>query len=188
MSSLGFQSYRSDVYRQIATGSTSIGNVDSLYILTILYAAIWVIVLGRNFMDFVAIRRKNRTLLERIENLKAGRPEPIPTLDEIEGDVLRLRRSIKFQGWWVYGSTFTTTLLIAMSLVNFSRISYVNSASVHYQQVLRIASPFLGEAAHREVESRFAQIQTKQDYVAILDELTKTAKEHGQRVPDFRAW
>jgi hypothetical protein len=38
------------------------------------------------------------------------------------------------------------------------------------------------------VESKFAQILGKAEYVAIVDDPAETAKEHDQQVPPSSAW
>jgi hypothetical protein len=47
---------------------------------------------------------------------------------------------------------------------------------------------YLSDSDRSMVESKFAQIHGKAEYVAIVDGLAKTAKEHGQQVPPFNAW
>jgi hypothetical protein len=73
-------------------------------------------------------------------------------------------------------------------VVDLSRISFETAAVVHYQQALKIAAPYLTETDRAMVESKFAQIHSKAEYIAILDGLAKTANEHGQQVPPFSAW
>lgn len=75
-----------------------------------------------------------------------------------------------------------------MMLVDLSRVSYENAAVVHFQQALKIASPYLTDPDRAMIESKFAQTHSKSEYVAIVDGLAKTAKEHGQQVPPFSAW
>ena len=79
-------------------------------------------------------------------------------------------------------------LIAGMFFVDLSRISFETSAVVHFQQALKIASPYLTDTDRALIESKFAQIHSKSEYVAIVDDLAKTAKGHGQHVPPFTAW
>jgi hypothetical protein len=80
--------------------------------------------------------------------------------------------------------TFAGTL----ELVNLLKFSYINSALAHYHQVLKIAGPYLDTQSRLQIESKFAQMRNRQDYVAIISNLGKVAQDHGQETPGFDSW
>jgi hypothetical protein len=179
LSSLGIQSVRTGIYERIATGSTSRTSVETLGVVTFLMVMLCMLVVRdfyTNYSDF-------REYQKRRDGRVVAEPQENP-----EERWKRLRKLNTIVGVAIYSLGFTNLLLVGMLLVNLSRVSYENSAVVHFQQALKIASPYLTDSDRAIVESKFAQIHSKAEYVAILDGLAKTAKEHGQQVPLFNAW
>lgn len=66
--------------------------------------------------------------------------------------------------------------------------SYVNSAASHFRQVLAIAAPLLTDQEEEELEGRFAQLRTREEYLELIGEVERLAKDHDQVVPTFAAW
>jgi hypothetical protein len=179
LSSLGIESVRTGIYQRIATGSTSRVGVETLGVATFLMVMLCVLVVRDFHTDYSDFREYQR----RRDGLAVAEPQKNP--EELRK---RLRKLITFLGGAIYFLVFSTLLLAGMLLVNLSRASYESAAVVHFQQALKIASPYLSETDRAIVESKFAQIHSKSEYVAIVDGLAKTAKEHGQQVPPFSAW
>jgi di/tricarboxylate transporter len=179
LSSLGMESVRTAIYERIATGSTSRVGVETLGVATFLMITLCMLVVRdfhTDYSDFREYQKRQdgRALAEHQKNPEERRK--------------RLQKLTTMFGGVIYFLGFTTLLLVGMLLVNLSRVSYENAAVVHFQQALTIASPYLTDTDRAMIESKFAQIHSKSEYVAILDGLAKTAKEHGQQVPPFNAW
>ena len=66
-------------------------------------------------------------------------------------------------------------------------VRYTNSAITHFRQCLAITEPVLGEETAKDVTSRFARIKSKDDYVAVLQELYRIAATKGYKCPVFAA-
>ena len=66
--------------------------------------------------------------------------------------------------------------------------AYANRAIAHYHQSLAIVSPHLDAASEEVSRSRFAQIQSSEDYAAVIDELERVAEDNGLELPDFTIW
>jgi hypothetical protein len=69
-----------------------------------------------------------------------------------------------------------------------ARETYVNSADAHYHQVMRVDSPYLDAHEETEIESAFAQIGSRDDYVRLVSQLESQCEAHGQKVPQFNPW
>jgi hypothetical protein len=85
-----------------------------------------------------------------------------------------------------------TPLFLIFMLVNqaasVSRLSYVSSADAHYHYVMRVASPYLDAGEKAEVESDFAEISSREDYVRLLSTLEGKCKAKGRPLTTFYPW
>jgi hypothetical protein len=187
LSSLGIESIRTGIYERIATGSTALASLQSMALLTIFGASFLMAAFVASFLLLRWARRDLELSERRIEMRNAGveiqrrRETAMEDLEEGRREIRNSRRQLYVMGFLIF-------LLIGMFLVDLSRISYETSAVQHFQQTLKIASPYLSDAERRDVESRFAQIRSRTDYIAIVDGLSDTAKAHGQRIPKFKVW
>jgi hypothetical protein len=177
LSSLGIESVRTGIYEGIATGSTSRAGVQTLNLVTLLTVALSALVFNYFLIHYVESQRERKRLDGSAEQRKS--PEEL---------IQQLRKLLKFQRGLLYWLGFWILLMSGMLLVDLSRVFYENAAVVHFQQALKIAAPYLSDTDRATVESRFAQIHSKSEYVAIVDGLARTATEHGQQVPAFNAW
>lgn len=178
LSSLGIESVRTGVYEQIATGSTSRAGVRTMSLITIIAVGLFGLMFIYFLLQYVDLQREQERLDGRTDAEHRKSPE----------DLKRLQKLLKIWRRLVYCLGCLVLLQSGMLLVDLSRVSYEYAAVVHFQQALKIASPYLSDTDRNMVESKFAQIHSKPEYVAIVDDLAKTAKEHGQQVPAFNAW
>ncbi|HMH52342.1 MAG TPA: hypothetical protein VK548_19035 [Candidatus Acidoferrum sp.] len=74
-------------------------------------------------------------------------------------------------------------MLAVMFSLMAARQSYITSSIANLLQLEAIAAPFLTDQERLFVRSRFAQITTRAEYVALTDELKRVALRHGQKVP-----
>ena len=159
LSSLGIESFRTTLYERIATGSTARVDLETFGQVTILMFGFFLAAFLFLFLS------------------------PDKTYEDPQESEEKT-----FSRWKVYIAGFMTLLVSGMLMVRVSQATYQTAAVVHFQQVLKIASPYLTDTDRAIVESKFAQINSKAEYVAIMDSLAKTAKEHSQQVPAFNAW
>ncbi len=185
VSSLGIESVRTGIYERVATGSTNGASLQSIYLLTLFGT----IAYGMAFQRvFFYVRQDRRELARIAQRVAERRKENKPETETVEQILVALRGQVRSGRRVLYIGGAAILLFIGMLLVDLSRINFETAAVVHFQQALKIASPYLTDANRAMVESKFAQIHSKSEYVAIMDGLSKTAKEHGQQVPPFNAW
>jgi len=99
-----------------------------------------------------------------------------------------IRKVFKFQYSLINRKTFIILYLLfftAFTSIIFLHEVYVNKAITYYQQLETIAAPYLNQDQKLKIESSFAQISNKQDYVDIVNQLTLIIKDNNQIVPDF---
>jgi hypothetical protein len=81
-----------------------------------------------------------------------------------------------------------TIFVFINSLASQARLSYVNSADAHYHYVMRVASPYLDAGERAEIESNFAEIKSREDYVKVLSPLESICNAKGRPVTPFNPW
>ena len=159
LASLGFDTYKVDVYKEIARGLHEYAS----YALFGTVTAIWVgLQLGLLLALFTLMWFKAK-MREREERIRSAKK-------------------------WVYAYGLLFVFLSTAQLIAVARHTYINSAVTHFRQVLRIASPYLDESEQAVILSQFAQVKSKEDYVRIVDRLADSAETHGQNVPPFDPW
>jgi hypothetical protein len=162
---LGFKSYKDSVYQQVAVDSPSRGAMELYFLLNfiVLFALGFVMgALSRMWRDSVRGSRR-------------------PPEDETSSSAKRML-VFSYVVFVIFG------VVAVFCTINSAKVNYINSALLNYHQALRVVSPYLNEQERLTVESQFAQIRTRQDYVDILDKLDRVAQEHGQKAPQFQAW
>jgi hypothetical protein len=187
LSSLGIESLRTGIYERIATGSTALASVQSMALLTV-FGTCFLTSLFSGMFGLMQWEQRDFELLERRVEMRNLGVEIQRRRETTIEDLEKGRRKIRNNRRQLYAFGFLILLMIGMFLVDVSRIAYETSAVQHYQQVLKITSPYLSDADRRDVESKFAQIRSRTDYIAIVDGLSDTAKAHGKRIPKFKVW
>ena len=80
----------------------------------------------------------------------------------------------------------TFALFFAMFFfVSFFRISYIVRASSFAEQLLQITAPYVEENDRLMHKSELAQVETREDFIRIVEKLKKIASENNASVPDF---
>jgi hypothetical protein len=69
-----------------------------------------------------------------------------------------------------------------------SRVSYVNRAITHFNQLLAISSPYLTPDERLKQISLFAQVHNRDDYFKIVTDLSTVCEQNKLKVPEFSVW
>jgi len=186
--SLVFFGFKNGIYAEIARDHPSAVSMASHALLLMLFFLMFVAVTVHFAESIRGAKRKLEDLARRIEEFRLGKPKGQMTAVQVDTEIRQMLREIK--GTWkvLYTMGGVMVLFLAMNIFNYSRLSYIDSALVHYHQVLRIASPYLKPDEKLAVESQFALIHTKHDYAQVVERLAGIAKAHGQSVPNFDPW
>lgn len=187
IASLGLAGYKNSVYRQIAEDNQSALSLVTLIWVTAMYALMIAILTVYQFGMNDRTRSKGQDLLRKL----SGDPpklDPDLTVDTLKQQLAANLKSVSRARVLLYVSSLFVCVAFVNWFVWLARIGYVNSADAHYHQVLRVASPYLESREQAQVESDFAQISSRDDYVRLISRLESQCKVHGRAVPPFDAW
>jgi large-conductance mechanosensitive channel len=187
LASLGLASYKNGVYKRIAADDQSVSAYNAYLTVWIVYALMMFAYVVYAFYWTSGHRRQVEHALKAISDAPPN-PEP-----EISTDALRqkLRGVLKSQGRQrliLYCFSLFLGVALVSDFISMTRLSYVTSADAHYHQVMRVVSPYLDAHERAEVESDFAQVGSRDEYVRLLSKLEGQCKAHGKTVPKFDPW
>ena len=194
VASLGLKSYKDSVYEQVAAGDQTRASLETLFVVTTLYGMLALGLVSTVYLYTASLKRRCRNLLERIARISVPAAteivprDPMQEAASIRGDVEAELRSLNRGRWLNHGWAFLMLLGVGAQFVLFARLTYADLAVNHYHQVLRVAAPYLDAHEQALVESQFAQLGSREDYVKVLSKLEDECKAHGQTVPKFDPW
>ena len=87
--------------------------------------------------------------------------------------------------WSVILFTIFLTVLFNIQSV---KISASNQAYTYFQQSLTICQPYLSEHQAQMFKSRFAALQSRDEYIAIMNDLKQVAASNHLNLPNFNPW
>jgi hypothetical protein len=77
---------------------------------------------------------------------------------------------------------------IGDNLTRFVKVKAANDAYSYFAQSMAICRPYLDAHETLVLESRFASIRSRDDYIAVTEELRRVAASTNQRLPEFKPW
>ena len=187
LASLGLTSYKNSVYQQIAADNQSRTAVETLNQVTIIYVMISTAATVYAFFLNYSTGERGQRLLTRLSEAPPD-PQPATTVDAMRQELATVLKSTARIRWALYVCSLMLGFVFVNHFVMLARVSYINSADAHYHQVLRVASPYLDAREQAQVESDFAQVGSREDYVRLLSRLEGQCKAQGRTVPKFDPW
>jgi hypothetical protein len=187
LTSLGLTSYKGRVYQQIAADNQSVVAVET-------FGWVWLgMTLGLTFYVSYALKEHLdiRSRIDRLSSMLSDAPrkqEPQMTLDTVSQGLPSLKLRLRVAQWLLYAFVLVASFLVVSGLISLVKLNYVNSADTHYHYVMRMASPYLDAGEHTQIESDFAQISSREDYVKVLSSLESKCQAHGKVVVKFDPW
>jgi hypothetical protein len=176
--SFEFHGYKNSVYQQIALDNPSAAILPTLGLIVLTLCSLYSAGLTYIFIEARYWKRK-------YEAFGAQKQDSTPPLEDL---IKKGRRLV----WWLicltYVYVFMVVLFLSIQTVVLARLTYVNGALAHYHQSLKIAAPYVDSQQRLLIESRFAQIRSREDYVNVVGNLETIARDHGQYVPEFSPW
>jgi hypothetical protein len=176
----GLHALRDSTYREIALG---FHEESSLIVYLVSQIALLVLIVERTSTT-VRFARQARSLQQRLEvleqRIKRGEPPETDTEHPLKGK--------PFKGRWLVLFAVTNAAVVGWSCVVLLSSIYTNMAISRYEQRLAIASPFLNSQDEKTIRARFASIEGRSDYVAIINTLDDVIASHGKRPTPLLIW
>ena len=198
IATLGVQSFKDDLYREIAKGfheDSSLSLANALYFWVGYGVVFGLFLFTRKTKSLVS---RNVAMVKKLDDLEAtaeGHSEPIETKDDVHVRISNLRTENLYLAPKVIFLHKTAYLIFAFGIAFFAwmvignvKARYINSAITHYEQSLAIVTPLATDKELAAFKSRFARVASKGEYDALMTEIARVGDHGGFKVPDFNAW
>lgn len=184
--SLGLKSYKDGIYQQIAADDQAAVAVETLARVTAMSGLAIGLLTGTAVGVSSAMKRELRELLD--DSGEPPGPKPDITMETSRLERVAELKHLTRVRLVLYASLLGITFFFVNASVSTAKLSYINSADAHFHYILRLASPYLDAHEQAELESDFAQIRSREDYVALQSRLEGECKAHGRMVTKFDPW
>ncbi len=189
---LGSSYLKDRVYIEAARGYHEAG-ANEAFELLILFA-FWTFGAGSMLLDH-QLRRAHREAERAASIFDANRAEPereetriAEVLSEIDSSLRSMRRWIR-QGrilFWAF--IVVSSLFVGTRVTRLVELREADDARAYFPQSLTICRPFMDARSAQLVESRFASLRGRGDYIAVTDSLKHVAATNGLQLPEFSPW
>lgn len=199
IATLGVQSFKDALYREVAKGF----HEESSLVLAITFNYL---IAGTVVFALLQMKQRAKKILGEIE-------ETSNELDELEKELVnpkeeksksieslkeRISKSRAKNSELVprarlihkttYGLFVCGVAFYAWLLIGAVKDRYINSAIVHYEQSIAIVTPCVSTYELSVFNSRFARVASKNDYVALMDDVAKVGRRGNLNLAQFNIW
>lgn len=198
IATLGAQVFKDDLYREIAKGfheESSLSLAGTLYFWIGYGAATALFFLMRRSKKLVEEVKFSSKEIDQLEAIADGRAELDRQEDDLRTRISKQRAEISdlvakakllqnvSRVFFAIGIAF-----FAWVLIGNAKDRYVNSAIVHYKQSVNIVAPAATVAELVSLDSRFAQVASKNDYERLMADIASIGVRKKLTIPSFEAW
>ena len=182
---LGSASVKDGVYREAAKGPHE---AAGLALLGIIIAVLFWLPVGL-LLWFLRTRRMATETISRSRDAEPPSQEDLKhELKRAEGEIRRMSARIRTLlriGWLMVLPMFP---LCWMAVMNLLTIAQANDAYVFFSQSLRICKPYMTESQAEQLDSHFASVRKRADYIEVTDELRRIASSNRLDLPKYNPW
>jgi hypothetical protein len=198
IATLGIQSFKDDLYREIAKGfheESSLSLANAIYYLVGCGVAFGLFLLTRKTKDLVSKISSTNKELDHLEAVADGNVDPTESKEDIRVRISKLREqnsSFAPKAQLMHNAAYFLLALgiafFAWMTIGTAKARYINSAIVHYEQSLAIVAPLATDKELAVFKSRFGRIASKGDYETLISDIAHVGERGRLKVPDFKVW
>ncbi|MCX5721620.1 MAG: hypothetical protein NT179_06265 [Nitrospirae bacterium] len=190
LTTLGIRSFKDAIYAEIAKGHHDRASDELLFLFVALMIGVVAFINSTHFERLGRIRKKHKELAKSLDRLQqtSGTDEPLHTIESIKttlvsterNQVILRRLALLFAGLALFFAISTITMA--------AKIKYISSAVTYYDQLIKIATPYITDSQRKLIDSQFSQIKKEEDFDRIVTHLNSIAISNSQTVPAFKVW
>ncbi|EGR2464993.1 hypothetical protein DYC54_17610 [Vibrio cholerae] len=191
LATLGAESYKDDLYQEVAKGYQEKASFSLLLSFNALLVSAYLVICGIMVLKGKEVIKKERKLLKDIDRLKCPEEEtehyePLARLEEIETSIRNSgsKKLLKLS----YVMSLFILVFCASEVISVIKEQYINRSVTYYVQLTQIVKPYIEYEALIKIESDFAQVQSSADYSQVIQSLIEVANENELKTPTFDIW
>jgi len=186
VATLGIESYKDDLYEEVAKGLHEKASYSLLSKFNILSVLVLLLFAANTLKKIKSLDLRRDRLLSKIRSMESEDVPEEKSLSEIKQELENTKVSGLMKVSYVLIATIV--LLLSAQYVTSKRDSYVNEAIAHYMQVKRIVAPYISGRELLVFDSRFSLIKSSENYRDVVGDIEKLAKKENLTPPEFDAW
>jgi hypothetical protein len=103
---------------------------------------------------------------------------------------LKRRRAILEKQFRVVGITTVVSLLLILGIefTSYLKLVQANLAYTFFAQSMKICRPYIDDHQAQTIESRFASIHGRSDYIAVTNDIRHIADMNRRKLPEYTPW
>lgn len=176
---LGSNSVRDSIYREAAKGYHEASALNMFSLTVFVMFAICSFALG------VANGKRRASKDKHVLASEIAMLEPEEKASFLEKKIKLLRRKLYISELVVIGFG---VLLASIQLVDLLKLEQANAAYTYFAQSMAICRPYIGDQQAQVMQSRFAAINGRNDYLKLADDLKQIATANQRNLPEFNPW
>ncbi|KIH76741.1 hypothetical protein SAMN05660860_00884 [Geoalkalibacter ferrihydriticus] len=192
VTTLGIEKFKNEVYLDISRGYTEntslniLGEINQLYFTFSIIFCLWA------YTKIKDIKKDKKEILGNLVELEKeldGNFEQKCQREHIK-ELREILSNLNTKSTTILLYIFILIVVISTSAryMNFAKTSYINSAISHYKQGMQIIKPYIPTERYILIESEFAQINRKEDYVNVLNKIYIELERNNFNYRKFDAW
>jgi hypothetical protein len=203
---LGSKQIKDSIYREAARGNHEGAalQVSATIIVFVITGFIMIsgIVTSRHLRRSatLSIQRRAKRLDATLGDAEAAKQvdETAESLDDLRTERLHLNEGVRIKEQAIRQlrtarrvDILTRLFAIYVAVIAFAgdvRMSAANKAYAYFEQSLIICRPYIDEHTTQMIRSRYAQIRTRDDYVAVINDIRAAASANHVRLPEYEPW
>lgn len=174
IATLGIGVYKDNIYTSVAKGFSESNSIKS-------YQTMQIFMISLLYVFYFTLFLRIKKMQQSINIESSVSKEMVKDITNIE---LKIKKVKKF---FLIG-VVSVVILLVMQITSVSRLNYINDSISYYQQLKNIALPYMKEKEILELDSRFALIKNKNDYVSIINDLKIILKSQNLTIEDMEIW
>ena len=173
IATLGMEAYKNDVYRQIAKGFSEKNSINTYS--NIINIMFYMVIIGF-FIFYSNLKKvKDRYKLMGGEQSIQTSNVPIPAI------IKKLKQLF-------YAYILLATIFFILNLFSIYRFNYINNSIIYFEQLKKASAPYISQKQFLMLESRFALINNKEDYVSVTSDLEKILQNENIHIQQILIW
>lgn len=176
---LGSTRFRDQIYREAARGNHEAGAMHVLFFVVLVLVNVFLLL---SFFDQIkgSATRYVKKLEAEIDGLETDTKLAIlrKKLQQLE----RVRAISRMVG------IGCAILFATVTFIQYLQLNQANAAYTFFTQSITICRPYLDENHARMIESRYAAMNGRDDYLGIIGDLKQISEANHRKLPDFTPW
>jgi len=163
-------------YKEISNGYSEQSASSVLYLVYLSIYCLIGVTFVDNIIDYLAFKNKQK----KFKAQDTMSTTTNTTLSELSiQNIDKERKKINFS--YLLGIIFSAIILISL-IFFYGKSSFIRNKTITLTNNIEIVSPYISDIEYKQMKSKFHSIETKNDYILLIEELETIAKKYSLKL------